>query len=342
MPPSKTLLQRASQWNPAPEDRRGPDKKKFLNYLIAHCKGKKNATNIERILNSVSFQRSYSKGEFQHSIIVPLREDENVFIGTSNKGIYLVTDAEAAYTTIGFYTNRIRSERKHLRNLTRLAARTGIFTDYDFPPSPNKRKYIYFDETGSPTLTDVDRDPFFIVTAVVISDRKSEKLLERKFKLIRETYGKAENFEMKSSSFDKKKYKFILQELSTLDYEFCYVCFLKRELVGPGFEYPKSFYKYAYSFLLDRVIESVVAGSLFFDEYSSHESPFNSEFIEYIAKHNAFIKKDQMKIEDSRDRPGIQLADLLCGVVRNRMEGNFDLFPLVQDKLTDFANFPDQ
>ncbi|EMO25288.1 hypothetical protein LEP1GSC170_3273 [Leptospira interrogans serovar Bataviae str. HAI135] len=51
---------------------------------------------------------------------MPFRESDKIFIGTSQKGIYFIESSADAKNTLDFYTNRIRSEQKHLRNLKKL------------------------------------------------------------------------------------------------------------------------------------------------------------------------------------------------------------------------------
>ena len=53
-----------------------------------------------------------------------------VFIGTSNAGVFIVTTAEDADTTLGFYTWRVRAELRHARNLRQLAKRTKLMEGY--------------------------------------------------------------------------------------------------------------------------------------------------------------------------------------------------------------------
>lgn len=107
-------------WVPEDGDRYGEDKKKFIEYLIHNCKGFKNGQSIKVIIKNGNFKYEYNKEAFQHQIIVPFRESDKIFIGTSQKGIYFIESSADAKNTLDFYTNRIRSEQKHLRNLKKL------------------------------------------------------------------------------------------------------------------------------------------------------------------------------------------------------------------------------
>jgi hypothetical protein len=336
----KTLLEEARDWKPDPVDIYGKDKKKFLTHMVTHCNGKENPCSIDIILKTLHFEKSYSRQSFQHQILGPLRKEESVFIGTGHEGLYLITDKNAALETIQFYSHRIHSERYHLRNLFRLANKKGLFQDDEVKSPTAKATSIYFDESGTPSYNNLENDPYFIVTGVLIEDRKSRMLLERKFELIRKTYGKSDNFEMKATAFKPRDYKFILSELSTLDYEFASVCFHKKMLSSEGFNYPKSFYKYAYRFLLENLVESVLTADLYFDQYSNTNSTFSDEFIAYIKKNQPIIKSDQIQIVDSRQYPGIQLSDLISGVIRVQLEGSEDLLHLIDEKKIEIIHYP--
>jgi hypothetical protein len=336
----KTLLEEARDWQPKPEDTYGKDKKTFLTYMVDHCNGREHPCSIDVIRTTLPFERTYERGAFQHQILVPLREEDLVFIGTSQNGIYLITDINAALETIQFYSHRIHSERNHLRNLFRLASKKGLFQTSDLQSSTLRSSIIYFDESGTTSYTDIENNPYFIVTGVLLKDRKSRMLLERKFELVKKTFGKSENFEIKSTAFRPRDYNFILGELSTLDYEFASVCFHKKQLSGEGFNYPKSFYKYAYRFLLENLVESVMTADLYFDQYSNINSPFSREFIIYLQKNQPFITSDQIQIVDSRNFPGIQLADLISGVIRVELENQEGILRLIDDKRIDIIHYP--
>jgi hypothetical protein len=336
----KTLLEEARDWQPSLSDTYGKDKKTFLTHMVNHCNGKENPCSIDAIRNTLPFERTYERGEFQHQILDPLREEDLVFIGTSQKGIYLVTDINAALETIQFYSHRIHSERKHLKNLFRLANRKGLFQSAEMLTPDKRWACIYFDESGTPSSNNIDHDPYFVVTGTLIKDKKSKLLLQRKFDLIRQSFNKGDNFEIKSTAFKPQIYKFILTELSTLDYEFASVCFHKKLLVGEGFSYPKSFYKYAYRFLLENLVESVLTADLYFDQYSNTNSTFSNEFITYIKKNQPIIKSDQIQMVDSRQYPGIQLSDIISGVIRVELEGSEKLLHLIDEKKIDIIHYP--
>ncbi|WP_162490475.1 hypothetical protein [Leptospira noguchii] len=132
----RTLEEIALSWAPEDGDRYGEDKKKFIEYLIHNCKGFKNGQSIKVIIKNGNFKYEYNKEAFQHQIIVPFRESDKIFIGTSQKGIYFIESSADAKNTLDFYTNRIRSEQKHLRNLKIIylsLLKRNVFLQESFP-----------------------------------------------------------------------------------------------------------------------------------------------------------------------------------------------------------------
>ncbi|PKK82148.1 MAG: DUF3800 domain-containing protein [candidate division Zixibacteria bacterium HGW-Zixibacteria-1] len=276
----KKLREKAERWVPNPNDPSGDDKKLLVEFLLKHCDGYKNAISIGRVLQEVRFKDEYTRELLQHRIIVPLREENDLFIGTSNKGIFLINDADDAYKTISFYTNRIRAEKKHLRNLKKIAKKNELFKSFNIDPKrANKiKKYIYLDESGVPSLKNMKTDPYFIVGALVLDGTDLRRQLARKLAFIKDLIGKPKDYELKSTRLNEKQYADILRELSIIDYEFAAICFIKDKLTGHGFSYPKSFYKYAYDFLINDVFDDIGEVNLYFDEYGGVNTKFQAEF----------------------------------------------------------------
>ncbi|MCW7475610.1 DUF3800 domain-containing protein [Leptospira levettii] len=342
----RTLEEKGKDWVPEEDDKFGEDKVTFVNYLINNCKGLKNSKSISNIIANVEFTKNFSKEELQHNIIVPLRESGEVFIGTSNKGIYFIDSSEDAKKTLDFYANRIRSELKHLRNLKKIIRKNDLFKNLK-PKKDEKTKInIYFDESGTPSLKNLENDPFFIVTAIVIESDRNKPILEldKKFKFIREVLNKKSDFEFKSTRLKQHEYKKTLIELSTIDYEFASIIFDKAKLNSAGFNNAKSFYKFSFDYLLKELFDYVGGTiNLYFDQYSSEESIFQKEFEKYIKNKNLgyYLKDiDNLGMFNSNDHPFIQIADLISGVLKNFMKRKSNLFDLVEEKCIFIRRFP--
>ncbi|EMN25330.1 DUF3800 domain-containing protein [Leptospira kirschneri] len=343
---NRTLEEIALSWSPENGDRYGEDRKKFIEYLIHNCKGFKNGQSIKTIIRNGNFKYDYSKEAFQHQIIVPFRESDKVFIGTSQKGIYFIESSADAKNTLDFYTNRIRSEQKHLRNLKKIIRKNDLFAQLEHTKKEKTTVNVYFDESGTPSLKNIENDPFFIVTAVVIESKRNKPIyeLDKRFRFIRDLLGKQVDFEFKSTKLKLTEYEKVLTELSTVDYEFASVIFVKTKLTGAGFKHSKSFYKFAFDKLLKELLE-YLGGSinLYFDEYSGKNSKFQKEFKDYITKKNTeyyFKKVEQLEMFQSSDHPFIQVADLIAGVLKNQMKNKNNLFELIEEKCIFTKIFP--
>jgi hypothetical protein len=177
---AKAFIKLAKDWQPDDDDPDSQDKRTLLDFLLLHAKGREHAMPLSQVTKEADFERPYTRESLQHTLIVPLRSQGKVFIGTSNKGIYLIEKPEDADTTISFYTTRIRSELHHVRNLKTLARKYHLFSNYKSAKSAaGESAIIYFDESGSPTLQDRATNPFFIVCGVVVEPTRLWYLCHR-------------------------------------------------------------------------------------------------------------------------------------------------------------------
>src|SRR5688500_7584911 len=124
------LLRLAKMWTPDSDDPFGEDKRRLIRYLLEHNVSSQAPITIPRIQEQVQFTKNYSRNVIQHKLLGPLRRDARVFIGTSPKGLFLVTRPEDVDATLGFYTWRVRAELRHARNLRTLAKRTKLLEGY--------------------------------------------------------------------------------------------------------------------------------------------------------------------------------------------------------------------
>jgi len=341
-----TQIEKAKNWTPRPGDVHGYDKKLFLNYLIKNCVGFKNSEKIESILDSLKkkFKKKYSKKEsLQHCLLVPLREEIGFFVGTSSKGIYLVKDAEDALTTMSFYSKRIRSEEKHLRNLKVIVQKNKLFHGYLAGNKLERPVNVYFDESGTPDIKTFNKDPYFIVTGIVLDSRNPYNLLREKLALIRTLLRKRPDYELKSKKLTAKEHKLVISELRTIDYEFASVCFVKEKLQSQGFENSSSFYKYANQFLVEKLLDRLGKVNLFFDQYGAPNSQFEKQFMKYLRSKNDVWPQDkiqQIRMLDSKTSQFIQTADLVAGAVSKSLRGKGNYLPFLEEKKIDLYWFP--
>jgi hypothetical protein len=340
-----TLIDKANEWTPRSGDACGTDKKIFLNYLLKNCVGFNNSEKIENILEILKpkFKKKYSKESLQHLLLVPLREEIGFFVGTSSRGIYFVKDAEDAFTTINFYSNRIRSEEKHLRNLKVIVQKNKLFRNYKAGKKLRKPANIYIDESGTPDVTSYKEDPYFIVTGVVLDCHVPYNLLEQKLTFIRKLLNKPPDYEFKSNKLSAKEHKTVLNELRTVDYEFASVCFVKERLLSQGFKQSSSFYKYANFYLVEKLLDRLGKVNLYFDQYGDPNSTFESEFLKYIKSKSDIWPEDKiqsMTMLDSKSSHFIQIADLIAGAVSKSLRGKGNYLTYIEEKKVDVYMFP--
>lgn len=338
----RTLLSSASEWTPDPKDPDGGAKRALISYLIETDANFVKPITIATLQRRVRALRKYSRGQFQQLVVGPLRRERHVFIGTSSRGLFLVQSPQDAFETMAFYTDRIRAERWHLRNLKILAKRYRLFQS--FVPEKSRLEtaaFIFFDESGVPSLNDPNP---FIVTAVSV-DAAELKVVRQRMDTIRQVM-KLGAEEFKSTGLSKKAYTRVLQELSLVEYEWAAVVFHKSGLKGPGFRHSTSFYKYAYQSLAGILLDHVSHADLVFDQYSSsNQSAFAKSFFGYLREQNAGYPAERIKSIDMLDSKGellLQLADLIAGVVKNREKGKFDLTPMIEEKCLALEQFPPQ
>jgi hypothetical protein len=339
----RTILSDARDWEPADGDTAGGDKRALLDFLLEHGRGVENAVAIARIKEHAHFSRLYSREAIQQQLIVPLRDEGRVFIGTCNRGIFLLEKAEDAEETINFYSTRIRSELRHVRSVKALARRYKLFKKYKSAKPPIGETLIYFDESGTPSLTDAANEPFFIIAAVLVEDRRILKTLPKRFEFIAESLGKPKNYEFRFNRLNKKQRAKVLRELGVVDFQWAAVCFVKARLTSPGFAQAKNFYKYASQFLAGDLLTISSRTELYFDEYGASQSRFDKELQSYLVERNAGLPPEHLKsitmLASGKERL-IQLADLIAGVARRAAKGDPDLLYSIEDKMIDMRVWP--
>jgi hypothetical protein len=96
-----------------------------LEFLLANAVGRENAVPWPRLRAHLKSRRvPMSKNVFQTSILKQTREGD-VFIASSNRGYFLIADADDVAVMRQFYNDRIASEQARLRRLRRLTLRQG-------------------------------------------------------------------------------------------------------------------------------------------------------------------------------------------------------------------------
>ena len=114
----------------------------------------------------------------------------------------------------------------------------------------------------------------------------------------------------------------MLRELSLVDYLWAAACFRKEHLHNPAFGDAKTFYKYAFQFLIGELLTIAWQADLVIDQYST--DTFQAEMEAHLRAQNSGLPVTRLDhvtfAESSRDRL-VQLADLVAGAVRRATEG---------------------
>lgn len=96
-----------------------------LEFLLADGVGRNNAKPLEEILEHLD-ANSYSMNgpRFQTTILADTRVGD-IFIGSGQRGYFLIASEEDAKATLDFYESRIASELERIRHLKELASSCG-------------------------------------------------------------------------------------------------------------------------------------------------------------------------------------------------------------------------
>jgi hypothetical protein len=273
------LVRLAESWVPEPHDPFGEDKRRLIRFLLDRSVSSANPKTIPTLLREISFTRSYRREAFQHKLLGPLRRDPRVFVGVSSAGIFLVTTPEDADTTLGFYTWRVRAELRHARNLRALAKRAKLFVDHRSKIPDNKeRAVIYIDESGTPDIHHLTPSTF-VVGAVMLESRRDLAGIDQRFRNAFAAIGRPTDHELRTAGLSVAKHRRVLRELSLLEYQWAAARFDKSKLSGPGFADPKTFYRYAFQFLVGDLLTLAWQADLVIDENSSPAFKPNSKRI---------------------------------------------------------------
>jgi hypothetical protein len=321
--PKLRTVRLAESWVPDPTDPYGKDKQRLVRFLLENRIGSENPITLKAILKTIRFEQGYSREGLQHKLLGPLRRDNKVFVGTSSKGIFLVTTPQDVDTTLGFYTWRVRAELRHARNLRTLAKRTKILEGYESKIPENKeRAVIFLDESGNPDINDL-HPRVFVIAAVVIGSRQDISGLDQRFKNAFATIKRSEDHEFRTAGLSVAKHARVLRELSLLEYQWAAACFDKQKLLSEGFADPRTFYRYAFQFLVGDLLTIAWQADLVIDENSTPD--FQVALEQYLRRQNSGLpinKLGSIKFTASSKERLIQLADLVAGAVRRSVNGD--------------------
>jgi hypothetical protein len=338
--PKPRIVRLAESWSPAPNDPFGEDKLRVIRYLLDNEVSASNQKSIGVILKETGLSDRYDREAFQWHILSPLRRDRRVFLGWS-RGIFLVTTPEDADTALGSYTSRVRAELRHAASLRDLARRTKLMDGYQSKiPANKERATIYFDESGTPDVSD-QSPAVFVVAAVVIESRQDLAELEQRFTNAFAAIHRPEDHELKTTGLSERKHTRVLRELSLLDYQWAAACFDKAKLESPGFANPGTFYRYAFQFLVGDLLTIAWQSDLVIDESSS--DAFQCALESHLRRQNSGLpvgRLGSVSFSQSSKNRLVQLADLVAGAVRRSVEGKHGPLREIEHKMIKLQFWP--
>lgn len=339
--PETRLAKLARRWRPDSQDADAAAKLLVINLLLDEGVTSDSPMTIEVLLRRTGLAGTYTREGFQHRVLGPLRRDPKVFVGTSSRGIFLVTRPEDVDTTLGFYTWRVRAELRHARNLRSLAKRANVFASHRSQiPAKRERAVIYLDESGNPDLGHLS-PPVFVVAAVLVESRKELATIDRRFRNAFEAIKRPKEHELKSSALSPLKHASVLHELTLLDYQWAAACFDKRRLTSAGFAQPVAFYKYAFQFLVGELLTVAWQSDLIIDQHAS--DAFQAELDAYLRRQNSGLPVSRLQsvsFADSSKNRLVQLADLVAGAVRRSVDGEGQPLREIEHQMISLQHWP--
>ena len=181
----------------------------------------------------------------------------------------------------------------------------------------NFGKIAFFDEFGTNSF-DFEKpniSTHFIISCVLVN-KKSLKETANKLEIIRKSH--FQTGEIKSSGVgdnDKRRLR-ILNEIAQIDFQVLGLVVDKEKLIGEGFGYKPSFYKFLNKLVYNDLRKIFLNVDIIMDETGSEK--FMSGFIQYLRKEDPpdlFTPYNEIKFENSKQNIFIQLADFIAGTL---------------------------
>jgi uncharacterized protein DUF3800 len=184
---------------------------------------------------------------------------------------------------------------------------------------------VFIDESGDPGMKSAS-SPYFVVTLVWFEDNDVANAVDCRIALLRKELGLPEHFEFHFSRIKTGFREAFLRAVAP--YEFFYMSMIvnKRNLTGPGFAYPDSFYKWTVGIVFEDAKAYLDSATVVIDGSGSRQ--FRRQFQAYLRRRAADKsgekKISKIKIQDSKSNNLLQLADMICGAVARSYTGKKD------------------
>lgn len=171
----------------------------------------------------------------------------------------------------------------------------------------------FADEFGNNSFEFETQGTHFIVATVICKQDYLEQL-----KIEIDNIRQKHNFqtgELKSSKVasNHTRRKNILTDIAKLNISIYAVIVDKRNLIGKGFNYKKSFYKFLNNLLYKELFRTFPKLDLYVDEHGGND--FLIEFKKYVHKTQPRTLFTEFQVQNSKENFYIQLADFIAGTL---------------------------
>lgn len=177
-----------------------------------------------------------------------------------------------------------------------------------------KRVIAYADEFGTNSFNFEEQTSHFIVASVIMNIDELDFINENLERIRVKFFQKGEMKSQKVKANHQRR-KLLLSELNNINYSIYAVIVDKRLLLGDGFKYKQSFYKYLNGILYKELYKTFPELELIVDEHG--ENDFMINFKKYVEKNHirTLFSGSNFNIKKSNNELGIQLADIIAGTL---------------------------
>jgi|APLak6261690433_1056193.scaffolds.fasta_scaffold08082_1 hypothetical protein len=203
----------------------------------------------------------------------------------------------------------------------------------------------FADEFGNNSFEFETQGSHFIVASILLKETELQKIENEVENIRKNNFQTGEIKSNKVATNHTRRIK-ILNELLELDFSIFAVIIDKRKLYGEGFNYKKSFYKFANNLLYKELFRTFPELQLNVDEHGSNN--FMLEFRKYVEKNHqrtlfSGIEFNQISSANSNL---IQVADFIAGTLgyifdeTKRSSKSEELYKLIKPKISVLSSFP--
>ncbi len=182
---------------------------------------------------------------------------------------------------------------------------------------------VYVDESGDPGMKHKPgSSPVFVVSAILFEDDESARECRARIRDLHKRLGWGPRQEFKFNKTDNEIKDQFFEAVGSCDFMHVSVVLNKKKLIGPGFQFKDSFYKYTTRLVFSNAKPHLTAASIVMDQCGSRE--FRDQMSKYLKTHTADSTGDSpiksVRTEKSHACELVQLADMVVGAVARSVQ----------------------